>query len=674
MIRPYIIVIIFTFFLQGFAQRDSIPTIDIDSVVINASRITESQLILPIASTKLSIEKTQDIRQQLSLNDYLQEVPGLFVQNSNNFSQDMRVSIRGFGSRSAFGIRGVKILVDGIPETTPDGQGQIDNLNLGIIDNIEVIRGPSATLYGNASGGIISINTLDRVDSLFFKGGVTGGSYNLQRYQLLSGFNSGKTTFLLEGNYTKTDGYRVRSGFTNYNFNGRMIYRPSENSKWNIHINYTDSPKAEDAGGLTLEELNTKRRQARQRNIDFKTEESIRQFKIGTSFNYKLSNKIDFSSYGFYSNRKFDGKLPFEFGGIVDLNRNYFGNGSSIDFKSLKNKLKIGYDWALQNDDRLRYRNLEGSQGDLTLDQLEKFSTFGVFALNHLSMDDFLIRAGLRYDFNKLKAEDNFLNNGNDSGDINLSAFNPSLGINYRLHKNASIFAGFSTSFETPTLSELSANPDDSGGFNEDLKPQKATNFELGFKHKTSKQYFEAVLFFIKTNDDLVPYELEAFPDRTFFRNAGSTSRRGLELSYNRHLSKNLALSTVYTYSDFQYESYTIPSGDFKDNVLPAIPEHKGLVSLIFQDKNLTTKLEGNYIGSLYANDANTVEVDSYTSVNLNIGYKIETKTLILSPFLGINNLFDIKYNDNIRINAFGGRYYEAAPGFNVFGGTRIRF
>jgi len=145
------------------------------------------------------------------------------VQNANNFSQDMRVSIRGFGSRSAFGIRGVKILVDGIPETTPDGQGQIDNLNLGVMKTIEVIRGPSATLYGNASGGVISLQTLDVVDKPFFKTGVTAGSYNFQKFQLLSGFKGNKTTYILEGNYTKTDGYRDESGFVNYNFNYILI-------------------------------------------------------------------------------------------------------------------------------------------------------------------------------------------------------------------------------------------------------------------------------------------------------------------------------------------------------------------------------------------------------------------------------------------------------------------
>ncbi len=655
------------------AQTDSIAIISIDSVTINASRLAEPQLILPLASTKLSFIETQNIRQQLSLQDYLQEVPGLFSLNANNFSQDLRVSIRGFGSRSAFGIRGIKILVDGIPETTPDGQGQIDNLNLEIIKDIEVIRGPSSTLYGNASGGVISIQTLDFVKEDFIKGAMTIGSYNFQKFQILSGFQKKNSTYIFQGSQTKTDGYRDQSGFKNNSFNGKLKYRLSEKSKLNFNINYTDSPKAEDAGGLTLDELNSNRRQARRRNIDFKTEEFVSQFKVGGNFAYELNEKMTFATYAFYSYRDFYGKLPFEFGGIVDLKRNYFGNGSSMNFNSAKNKLKIGYDWAIQNDHRSRFRNLEGDQGDKTLGQLEKFSTIGVYALNHYSLDKFLIRTGIRYDSNNLKAEDDFLDNGDDSGGIILNSFNPSLGVSYKLSSKRTLFTGFSTSFETPALSELSANPSDTGGFNEALKPQKAQNYEIGYRSVNAKQRFEAVLFYIHTKDDLVPYELEEFPDRTFFRNAGSTNRKGVELSYQRNLTNQFKLSTVYTYSDFKYDNYTNPSGDYKGNALPAIPKHKGLVSLLFQGKKLIAKVEANYIGSLYTNDANSVEVDGYSLVNINIGYKAKLGTFELSPFLGINNLFNTIYNDNIRINAFGGRYYEAAPGFNVFGGLRVQ-
>jgi len=210
----------------------------------------------------------------------------------------------------------------------------------------------------------------------------------------------------------------------------------------------------------------------------------VRQLKVGLRFRHAFTSKAELSTYGFYSHRNFDGKLPFEFGGMIDLNRNYYGQGSQVTFKSKTNSLQLGYDWAEQRDQRLRYRNLEGVQGDQTLNQLESFSTLGLFVVDHLRLDAFLISLGARYDSNVLKADDDFLDNGDDSGRISLSSFNPSLGVNYKLNTNASLFTSVSTSFETPTLSELSANPTGSGGFNESLKPQKAQNLEAGFRYK----------------------------------------------------------------------------------------------------------------------------------------------------------------------------------------------
>ena len=449
--------------------------------MIKSSRIIEEELKIPISVTNINFEKTQDIRQQLSLHDYIKNVPGLFALNSNNFSQDLRVSIRGFGARSAFGIRGIKIIVDGIPETTPDGQGQIDNLNLGIIKNIEILKGPSASLYGNASGGVISIYTLDSFDENYINTGLTYGSYNFQHYQIRTGYGNKKSSLIVQGTKTQTDGFRTQSGFENYNLNLKFKHLFSDSTKLNIHLNYNDSPYAGDAGGLTLEEVKEDRQQARGRNLDFMTSEKINQFKIGLNFNHKWSQNT-FNTYAFYSSRNFNGLLPFEFGGIVNLNRNYFGLGSNYTLKvegnKLQNTLQFGYDLASQKDDRIRYKNLFGEQGDKTLDQIETFKSLGIYALNHLSMGKFLIRMGIRFDHNNLKAEDLFLSNGNQSGTINLNAFNPSLGISYQLKKQQYIYINFSTSFETPVLSELSANPSNEGGFNTSLKAQKAKNYE----------------------------------------------------------------------------------------------------------------------------------------------------------------------------------------------------
>jgi len=657
------------------AQQDSIPNVQLGEVFIKSTKIENSKEKLPASISVQDFTGSQGSRQQLNFNDYLIDVPGVFALNATNYSQDLRVSIRGFGARSSFGIRGVKIIVDGIPETTPDGQGQIDNLNLGAIKSLEVIRGSSSVLYGNASGGVIAINTIDIVDDNYLNFGITAGNYGMQQYQIGTGFKTKKTDYLIQASYVNTDGYRDFSGFENNNINARVFHSFSDKSKLNFVLNYTNSPFAQDAGGINEDDVNENRRQARQRNVDFGTEETIKQFKIGANYNYKISSKSKFNTYAFYANRDFYGKLPFEFGGVIDLNRDYFGHGSNIDFKTknetLSNTLQVGYELAFQDDLRQRFRNLESVQGDKTLDQNEIFNTFGLYALNQFEINKFLVSAGIRYDSNTLKAEDNFLDNGDDSDKINLNALNFSFGVNYNVAENHYVFGNVSTSFETPVLNELSANPFSEGGFNEDLEAQKATNYEIGYKLNNKNTQAELVLFYIETENDIVPLELE--DGSGFFRNAGSSKRKGVELSVNQKLTNRLAISSSYMISDFTYGSYTTSNGNFDGNTLPAIPKHRVSLNTTYKtEKGLFIQLQGNHIGTLYANDTNTVKDAAYTVLNLRVKQDFKLNKVKLSPFVGVNNLLDETYNDNIRINAFGSRYFEPAAGANVYGGLRL--
>lgn len=289
------------------------------------------------------------------------------------------------------------------------------------------------------------------------------------------------------------------------------------------------------------------------------------------------------------------------------------------------------------------------------------------------------LHAALRYDWNQLKATDRFLDNGDDSGKINLSAFNPAIGLSYQLWHAWYLLANYRSSFETPSLSELSANPDNTIGFNEDLKAQKANNFEIGLSKtdvmKSRTLYFEAVYFHIDTKNELVPYELEAFPDRTFYRNAGATQRDGLELSSTWYLKPPWNIAASYTYSKFVYKDYALAGGNLEDNQLPGIPQHFASLSLNHQSKKgLIFSIQSRYSGELFANDSNETIVEDYILVNTSLAYRLELKRLLITPFLGINNLLNTEYNDNVRINAFGNRFYEPAPELNYYGGIRVRF
>lgn len=659
-----------------YAQENNTKTDTLPTILINASKIVASKKQIPLTISTVDLAIRSDISQQLSLNDYVNTIPGLFALNANNFSQDLRVSIRGFGARSAFGIRGIKIIVDGIPETTPDGQGQIDNLNIGAIDKIEIIRGPASSLYGNASGGVINILTKDQFETNFVKAGLTFGSYGFQQYQVNAGFLLGKTNVLMQETNTTSNGYRVMSGFKSNNLNLKIRHAFSNNSKLNVQINYSNSPFAGDSGGLTLEEVEENRKQARERNLDFKTEESINQFKIGTNFNHKWTKSI-FNAYGFFSSREFLGKLPFENGGIVDLDRKYYGFGSSYNHKSdinkFQNTFQVGFDLANQNDTRKRFDNLQGVTGAKSLDQLESYATFGVYALNHVKFEKVLLNFGMRFDYNRIEASDNFLANGDQSGTIYLNSFNPSIGLSYQIQRDQYLYGNFSTSFETPVMSELSANVIDEGGFNKSLNPQKARNFEIGYKVESKNLSGELALFYITTTDDIISYELEMFPGRTFYKNAGETIRKGLEMNGAISIDPSFNITLNYTYSDFKFDTYSTSNDDFNDNELPGIPKHMGAITFLYHNKNgLKARFVNQFVGALFLNDANSVKDQGYLKTDINIGYEKKFKNLHLIPFVGINNLFNTAYNDNIRINAFGGRYYEPAPGINVFGGIRL--
>lgn len=655
-----------------------VQPIKLDSVVVEATRLKTVKNESPSSITVKSFALERENMQQLTLNNYLRGVPGLFIQNSNNFAQDSRISIRGFGSRSAFGIRGVKLIVDGIPETTPDGQGQIDNLGLGLIQNVEVLRGASSALYGNASGGVISISTLGNFENDFLTLSSGIGSFGFQNYQALGGLKNDKLETVLFLNRTVSDGYREHSKFETNQFNLKSKWAISNASNLIVQLNYTDSPIAEDAGGITAEDVANDRRQARDRNLDFNASEAVNQLKTGLAFQWQKTD-IEFNSFGYYSYRDFENYLPFENGGAVDLVRNYWGHGSNLSFYPLKRKeelsFQVGYELALQNDRRTRYNNLLGNRGEVSLQQNEIFQNFGAFVLTKSQLGSFNFSGGLRFDANKLKAEDNFLLDGNASDKLNLNTLNPSIGVRYALTKAHSFFSNFSTSFETPVLSELSANPTNQGGFNQELSEQTASNFELGYSFTSAKIAIDATVFSIRTKGDIVPFELEAFPERTFYRNAGETKRIGLELENTVYLSPKLKLNSSYSWSKFTYEEYELPNGSFNDNKLPGIPEHLFNVQGIYTtDTNFIVVVNTQYRGSFYANDANTIEEGGVFLVSSNISKAFVFTGFKLKPYIGVNNLLDKKYSDNVRINAFGNRYFEPAAGINLYAGLRLLF
>ena len=670
-----LIIIIIRVNLQ--AQSDTLLKTSIEPIQIKALRIETDQLSAPVSINVHDVSTLQKVSQQLSLQEYMTNSAGVFMMNANNYAQDLRISIRGYGARAAFGIRGIKLIVDGIPETTPDGQGQVDNLVLSQIKQIEVIKGPSSSIYGNASGGVILISSYEDFDKNYVEGALTLGSYGMSQYRLSGGWKNEQSKFIMNLAKVSTDGYRAQSGFESYNISSRLYHQISESTELRFQLNYTDSPTADDAGGLNADAVEADRRQARDRNVEFATGESISQFKVGANLKTNIKDNLTLDAYTFWSNRKFEGLLPFEFGAWINLDRQYWGAGTSINHRIVKGNSvfnnKMGIDIARQSDQRDRYRNIMGIQGDQTLSQIENFNNVGLYYASDWRIKKWLISVGSRWDINQLSAEDLFLTNGEDSGSRSLNALSTSASIGYRVNENQNLYFSYRYGFETPSLSEISANPSGQAGFNKELEAQKSNNVELGWKAIYSRLELDIALFHIDTRNELVPFELEAFPDRIFFRNAGTGNRKGIEIAASYDLTEELSISGSYSYADMTYSEFIAGDNDFSGNILPGIPTQFGNLQLSYTDDAFSALLSAQTVGELYANDANTTLVPGYQLYNFKAGYKLSVQGFTISPFFGINNLLNTIYNDNIRINAFGGRFFEPAPERHFYGGLKVR-
>jgi iron complex outermembrane receptor protein len=669
-------ILLLTPFVLFSNVQDSIRKINLENVIVKSTKINSTIQQAPLSVTLKSFREEKNFNSQSSFSDFIKNTPGIFTTSENNFSQDLRISIRGFGARSAFGIRGVKLIVDGIPETTPDGQSQLDNLPLGLVSNIEILRGPNANLYGNSSGGVISINTLTMPSEKYYRYSGIFGAYQYQSLQKTRILDWNTSSLIIHYDKRRSNGYRDQSGYKSNILNLKYINDLDNNNKIVWQINYTDSPYAYDSGGLKLSEVENDRRQARKNNIDYDTYEKVKQIKTGVSWNYRKSENLYVDSYFFYQNRDFLSKLPFNYGGIINLDRNYYGLGTKItkksSFENRQRTLVLGIDHLNQSDDRRRYKNEFGDKGEITLDQIEKFKTTGVYLVNQaLYSSGLLLRYGVRYDINNIGIHSDF---------VKLDKLNPSVGLSYSVGSRNNVFFSFGTSFETPTLNELSNNPNGTlcpsacpklPSYNNELTSNYSQNYEVGWRNSSSKLILEAVAYITNSNNEILPYELEQFPGKNFYQNVGSTLRRGLELSSQFFFDRG-KLNLSYTLSKNEFKDFVLDGNNLSDNLIPGIPTQMLDLDIVFNlTRGRSLIISNRLIGERYADNENETLVSSFNLFNLKYAKEILRNSEV---FIGANNLFNQEYYDNIRINAFGKRYYEPAPKRNLYFGINLSF
>ena len=668
--------------VPGFLGAQTAPTTgdDLEEIVVQAMRMGRPLDRVPAAVTVVNQTEIQLGRQQLGLDEVLNRVPGVFMQNRYNFAQDLRVSIRGFGARSAFGIRGVKILVDGIPETLPDGQGQVDSIDLGSARQIEVLRGPSSSFYGNASGGVISVMSERGPEIPFANLRLTAGEYGAQKFQVKTGGQTERVNYFVSLSDSEVDGYRVHSETENTQLSGRLEFDLGGRGSLLAVANYTDQPVSNDPGGINIAQVEADRRSARDRNLSFNSGEALEQTRIGFVYTLPTGEGSELQVRNYYVSRDFNNRLPFGGGGAVVLQRFFAGGGISHTHQGSlagkPNRIVVGLDFDDQDDHRRRFNNDMGVPGALTLDQDEHVTSTGLFVQDELSIaENVELSVGLRFDEVEFDVGDRFLSNGDDTGVRNLDDVSPMIGLLVNVSPEVTVYGTYSTSFETPTTTEF-ANPSGAGGFNPLLVPQSATNLEVGLRGVRGRTRYELAVFDIEVDDELIPYEIPGSPGRDFFANAGRSSRTGLEATLVSQPTDRIGVTLSYTYSDFTFADFVDDNGrDYTGNRIPGTVEQLLFAEIDYRHPaGWFGALDALYIGDQYANNANTVADAAYTLSNLRLGFDASGGGATFSPFIGINNLFDQRYNSNIRLNAFGGRYFEPGPERNIYAGVAVNF
>ncbi|PRY65244.1 iron complex outermembrane receptor protein [Vreelandella songnenensis] len=656
------------------SSAEALPTVE-----VSAPRLARELYATPAAVSTIDRETIAQGQQRVRLDEALVGVPGVFLQNRDNFAQGQRISIRGFGARAPFGVRGITVMVDGIPYTLPDGQAQLDAIDLDSAERIEVIRGPSSVLYGNAAGGVIDITTADGRSDLGSRLRVEAGSDGYQKLSLQNGGQNGDWSHHVSLSALNVDGYRDQSSTEKYLLNAKLRRELGSERALTAIVNLLENPRSEDPGALNANEVARGRHQAAPNSRALDAHQSVDQQLVGLQYEDLAAGPGELYLKGFIARRDFEQQLPYVGDSRLGYQRDYMGVSGEYHHGIMLGELPFDYvagvDIARQDDDRFRRRvNAQGGVGEQVADETQKATSAGVFGQGDLGLTDQLtLSLGARFDRIDLDVDDRYLADGDQSGDRTFNEWSGSAGLSYRYRPEHQVYLNTGTAFETPTFSEF-ANPA-GGGFNPSIEPQKAWNREVGMRGyiEPLAMDYDVALFSVRVRDELVPYDEGG---RTFYQNAGDTNRDGVELSLGWQFADQWRLNSALTLARYEFDAFSTPSERFDGNRIPGLPEQTWINQLTWQGlAERFATLETEYIGDMVADNANETDIDSYWLVNLRVGdgWRLGGDTL-LNAYVGVRNLLDEEHYANVRLNGTFGRYYEPAPGRSVYGGVEVRF
>lgn len=653
----------------------------VEAITVTGARSPRHTLKTPASISVVGPDALTLAQPAISLGESLARVPGLLVQDSGNYAQDARLQVRGFGTRAAFGIREVKVLVDGLPATLADGQTQIDHIDLGMVERIEVLRGASAALYGNAAGGVVQIFTEDPPEAGTVRGRVLGGSFGLLRGQVQGGAKLDSIGANLGATWFQQDGYRDHARVRSATANAKALWQLAERTEITFLVSAVDSPEAQDPGGLTAEEVEENRRSARERNVLLDAGEEVSQVQVGAVAHHESSDGIHTLDANLsFLYRDFFTRLPIlpQFGdGVVAFDRYSPAGGLQYVFNApvlgWKQRLTVGAEAQYQYDDRRRWANEEGEKGELGLHQIEEVTGVGVFLREDVEiLPTVELTGGIRYDAFFYDVNVKFPSESDASGSRTMDRFSPSGGLLWRADDDLSVFAAYGTAFQVPTTTEL-VNPD-GPGFNPNLEPQTAHSWEIGTRYESKGLTLGLALFFIDIDDELIPFE--TLSGRVAFRNAGRSQRRGVEVEGSGDLPGGFRWTLAASALDAKYIDYETAGGRFDGNDEPGIPPWQVFAELSWRNEaGLFLAAEVRGVGAIPVDDANVAESPAYATLGLRMAFTHELSPhWRIEPFLGVRNITGAEYDGTVRINARGGRYYEPAATIHTYGGVELRW
>ena len=675
------------------AQTTPLPVV-LDRIQVVATRTPHGVSEVPASVTVVDMQASRVDTAGATLSEHLLAVPGLLARDRHNQAQDEQLSIRGFGTRASFGIRGVRLLVDGVPATMPDGQGQVSHFPLANADRVEVLRGPFSVLYGNAAGGVIQLFTADGDAPPTV--GMTWEAGSDQAWRLAGDTRGARNAWQwnIGASHAATDGLREHGRAQRDLFNAKLVHA-GEADTLTLLFNAIDSP-AQDPLGLDAAQFRAAPERVTPGALLFDTRKSVTQQQLGAVWSHRVgSDEWRAMAYAghrhvtqFLSIPVATQRSPLSGGGVIDLRAPYAGVdlrwSSEASFAGRPLELTVGASFDRQRQGRHGYENFAGDllgvRGALRLDQVDRVDAFDQYAqATWWPAEDVSLMAGVRHGRVRFASRDHFVTarNPDDSGRVAYAATSPVLGANWRVSPAWNLYAAWGGGFETPTFNELSYRGDGGSGLNFSLRAARTRSGELGAKLARGGVRSEIAVFQADTRDELTVATSSG--GRTTYQNAGRARRSGAEWSASLAINAAWRVQVAVTWIDARFRDAYLacaatpcarPGTPVPPRTrIPGVPHASGYVALHRGGaRGWQWQLDARASRTVPVNAFDGERAPGYAAFGLGGGYGFGNGSGEGRVFAAVENLFDRRYAGSVIVNEGNRRYYEPAPGrsFNL--------